>query len=65
MTSVVQFVKESYREMVEKVSWPTWAQLQNSAVLVLVASAIIAMVIFAMDKGAFFVIEKVYKSLSN
>ena len=65
MASVVQFIKESYEEMTQKVTWPTWGELQNSAVLVLVASLIIACVIFAMDKGSTFVLDTFYKSLSN
>jgi len=36
--------------MTKKVSWPTWDKLQNSAIVVMVASAIFALVIFAMDK---------------
>ena len=65
MASVVQFVKESYEEMTQKVTWPTWGELLNSAVLVLVASFIIAIVVFAMDKGSTFVLDTFYKSLSN
>ncbi|MGF1924322.1 MAG: preprotein translocase subunit SecE [Bacteroidia bacterium] len=64
MAGVVQFIKESYEEMTDKVTWPTWGQLQNSAVLVLVASLIIAFVIFAMDKGATFILDALYKSLN-
>ncbi len=63
MAKVVQFIKESYEEMTQKVTWPTWGDLQNSAVLVLVASAIISLVILAMDKGANFVLETFYNSL--
>ena len=63
MAKVVQFIKESYEEMTQKVTWPTWGDLQNSAVLVLVASAIISLVIMAMDKGANFVLETFYNSL--
>ncbi|ALL08055.1 preprotein translocase subunit SecE [Pedobacter steynii] len=65
MAKVVQFIKESYEEMTQKVTWPTWGELQNSAVLVLVASFIIALVVFAMDKGSTFVLDTFYKSLSN
>ena len=63
MAGVVQFIKESYEEMTQKVTWPTWSELQNSAVLVLVASFIIALVVFAMDKGANYILETFYKSL--
>jgi len=35
--------------MINQVSWPTWKELQSSSLLVLVASAIIALLIFVMD----------------
>lgn len=43
------YLKESYNELVHKVSWPTWAELQSSAIVVMVAALIIAIVVFAMD----------------
>jgi preprotein translocase subunit SecE len=43
------YFQEAFTELVYKVSWPTWAELQSSAVVVMVASFIIAMVIFGMD----------------
>ena len=65
MSKVIQFFKESYDEMTRKVTWNTWSELQSSTVLVLVASVIIAMVIFAMDKGSNFILDAFYKSLAN
>ena len=41
--------KESYTELVHKVSWPSRSELTNSAVVVLVASIIIALVVWLMD----------------
>ena len=49
MRKFINYVKESYAEMTKKVSWPTWDKLQNSAIVVMVASVIFAIVIFAMD----------------
>ena len=49
MRRFINYVKESYAEMTRKVSWPTWDKLQNSAIVVMVASVIFAIVIFAMD----------------
>ena len=49
MRKFINYVKESYAEMTKKVSWPTWEKLQNSAIVVMVASVIFALVIFAMD----------------
>ena len=49
MRKFINYLKESYAEMTRKVSWPTWDKLQNSAIVVMVASVIFAIVIFAMD----------------
>ncbi len=47
--SIKSYVKESYNELVHKVSWPTWKELQSSAIIVMIASIIIALVIFLVD----------------
>ena len=60
MAKVLDFFKDSYVEITEKVTWPTWSQLQNSAVVVLVASVIIALVIFVMDKASSNLLELLY-----
>ncbi len=31
------YFQESYTELMHKVTWPTWSELQNSAVLVMVS----------------------------
>lgn len=49
MQKLKTFILDSYDEMRNKVSWPKYSQLQNSAVLVLIASLIFALIIGAMD----------------
>ena len=49
MRKFINYLKESYAELTKKVTWPTWDKLQNSAIVVMVASVIFALVIFAMD----------------
>ena len=49
MRKFINYLKESYVEMTKKVTWPTWDKLQSSAIVVMVASVIFAIVIFAMD----------------
>ncbi len=49
MAKIKTYFEETYNELIHKVSWPTWKELQNSAVLVGVATLIIAFVIFLMD----------------
>ena len=46
---MLNYIKESYKELVEKVSWPTFAQLQSSTIVVMVASLIFALVVLVMD----------------
>ncbi len=50
MSKVKTYFQESYEELVNKTSWPSWSELQKSSVLVAVASLVIALIIFAMDK---------------
>lgn len=49
MANIIQYIEESYNELVHKVTWPTWDQLQSSSIVVLVASVIFALLIFVMD----------------
>jgi preprotein translocase subunit SecE len=43
------YFQEAFNELIHKVTWPSWSDLQNSAVVVMIASLIIALIIFAMD----------------
>ena len=49
MNKVVTYFRESYKELMEKVTWPNWAQLQQSTMIVLVATLVITGVVWAMD----------------
>jgi preprotein translocase subunit SecE len=49
MDKFVLYLKESYSELLEKVTWPTWPNLLESARVVIIASVIIALVILVMD----------------
>ena len=64
MKKVIAYIKESYNELVYKVSWPTRKELSNSAVVVMFASLIIAVLIFAIDScfevGVRFIYEKIF-----
>lgn len=46
---IKSYFADVYNELVNKVSWPTWPELQSSAIVVMVASAIIAIGVLAMD----------------
>ena len=53
--SIATYCKESYNERVHKVTWPTSKELASTAVLVLSASIIIALIVFGIN----FVFEKI------
>jgi len=64
MAAVTEYIKESYIELTQKVTWPTWRELYNSAIVVLIAAIIIAFLIFGMDQVIHFVLDKFYTSLA-
>lgn len=60
-SKVLDYIKESYDELIHKVSWPTWSELQSSAIVVSIASLIIALVVYVMDISARTLLEQFYK----
>ncbi len=63
MNKITLYFKESYIELAKKVTWPTWSQLQNSAIVVMIASLIFASVIFVMDLGFKNIMTFIYNML--
>jgi preprotein translocase subunit SecE len=63
MNKIAIYFRESYKELTEKVSWPTWAQLQQSTMIVLAATIVITFLILAMDFAAGNVLKFIYKQL--
>ena len=57
------YLEDAYRELVEKVTWPTWKELQTSSVVVMVSSLIIALVIALMDGSFKNIMEFIYSQL--
>ncbi len=45
------YIKESYDELMNKVSWPSWSELQSSSIVVAIATIIIALIIYIMDSA--------------
>ena len=63
MNKIQLYLQETYNELMYKVTWPTWSELQNSAVVVSVASLIISLVVLIMDQASKNVLKLVYNSL--
>ena len=49
MAKIGTYVKESWKELTTKVTWPTWEKLQSSAILVMVTTLILAVIIWLID----------------
>ena len=58
-----KYIKNSYNELVNKVTWPTFAQLQNSTIVVMVASVIFALIVLAMDISFEGIMNAIYNLL--
>jgi len=63
VSKIVNYFKDVQNELVNKTSWPTWPELQNSALVVMVATTIIALIVFGMDLSFDNTLEWIYKQL--
>jgi preprotein translocase subunit SecE len=64
MHKVSNYFRDSYKELVEKVTWPTWPQLQQSTIIVLSATVLITAVIWLMDLGSNQLLKLIYSFFS-
>ena len=65
MNKITNYLKESFKELTEKVSWPTWRQLQQSTMIVLAATLVITFIVLAMDFVAGNGLKFVYNILNK
>ena len=49
LIKIGSYIKESVDELLHKVSWPSWSDLQSSGIVVAVATIIISAIIYFMD----------------
>jgi preprotein translocase subunit SecE len=62
MRKIINYFEEAFKELIHKVTWPTWKELQNSAIVVTIATLIIALIIFTMDFSFQKLLGLLYKS---
>jgi len=65
MNKIKNYIKLSYDELLNKVSWPTWEDLQESTVIVMIASLLIALVIYVVDLAGSSVLGFFYQIFQN
>ena len=49
VANIIDYLQDTYHELAYKVSWPTWKELQNNTIMVVVGSVIFSLLIFVMD----------------
>ncbi|GAC1420163.1 MAG: hypothetical protein NVS1B13_11300 [Flavisolibacter sp.] len=61
MNKVTNYFRDSYKELLEKVTWPSWIQLQQSTMIVLGATLITTAIVWLMDFVAAGGLNIIYK----
>jgi preprotein translocase subunit SecE len=62
MNKVISYLEETKDELVNKVSWPSWKELQGSAIIVMIAAVIIALIVYVMDKSFSEILRQFYNT---
>jgi preprotein translocase subunit SecE len=60
MEKIKNLWNSSVDELLNKVSWPTWDQLRESAVIVLISSIVFAVFLMLLDYGIGFGLDFLY-----
>jgi preprotein translocase subunit SecE len=60
MSKFVNYIEQAYDELIHKVTWPTWSELQQSTLITLVSVLVLTAVIFLMDGASDFVLKGFY-----
>jgi preprotein translocase subunit SecE len=65
MSKFGNYIQEAYDELIHKVSWPTWDELQQTTIIVLIALALVTAVVFGMDLVSENVLKFIYNILGK
>jgi preprotein translocase subunit SecE len=60
MNKISAYIRDSYKELVHKTTWPTWNELQQSTMIVLIATIIITFIVWIMDTISQNIMEFIY-----
>jgi preprotein translocase subunit SecE len=61
MTKLFNYFEQAFDELIHKVTWPTWSELQQSTLITLVSVIVLTLIIFGMDGASELVFENFYK----
>jgi preprotein translocase subunit SecE len=65
MNKISLYIQDAYDELLHKVNWPTWSELQQTTIIVLAALAIVTVLVFGMDFVAENILSLVYKIIGK
>jgi preprotein translocase subunit SecE len=54
---MLEYIRSSFTELKDHVTWPTQAELINSTVVVAIASLIFALLVWGMDQAVMLVLK--------
>ena len=60
MNKFTAYLKDSYKELIHKVTWPNWDQLQQSTMIVIGATLLITAMVWVMDFTASNAMKLIY-----
>ena len=61
MNKITLYFEEAYDELMHKVTWPTWSELQSSSVVVLITAVIISLIVLGIDISFKYLTTELYK----
>jgi len=61
MSKIIKYVETAYDELIHKVTWPSWNELQQSTLITLASIVLLTLIIFAMDGASELVFETFYE----
>ncbi len=65
MSKIGSYIQEAYDELLHKVSWPSWDELQQTTMIVMVALLLVTAVVYGMDLGIKAVLTFIYNLLGK
>ncbi|MFT4061814.1 MAG: preprotein translocase subunit SecE [Edaphocola sp.] len=65
MSKFGTYIQESYDELIHKVTWPTWPELQQTTLIVIVSLIMLTLVVFGMDAASEALLKFIYNIAGN
>lgn len=65
MSKIGSYIQEAYDELLHKVSWPSWDELQQTTMIVMVALLLVTAIVYGMDLGIKAVLTFIYNLLGK